>query len=46
MSVLDLPQQEVGKSEQDVVTPVGEIHQQALQGILGYESQLVVHVDR
>ena len=45
VGVLDLPQQEVGEAEQDVVTPVGEIHQQTLQRVLGDESQLVIHVD-
>lgn len=45
MGVLDLPQQEVTESKQDVVTPVREIHQKALQRILGYEAKLVVHVD-
>jgi len=36
--VLHLAQQEVGEAEQDVVTPVGEVHQQALQRVLGDES--------
>lgn len=45
VGVLDLTQQEVGESEQDVVTPVGEVHQQTLEGVLGYETQLIVHVD-
>lgn len=43
--VLHLTQQEIGETEQHVVAPVGEIHQQALQGVLGYETQLVIHVD-
>lgn len=45
MSILDLTQQEVSESKQDVVTPFREIHQQTLQGILGYEPKLVIHVD-
>lgn len=39
-------QKEVCVTEQDVFPPVGEIEEQALQGVLGYETQLVVHVHR
>lgn len=46
MGVLDLTQQEVCESKQNIITPLREIHQQTLQRILGYEAKLVIHVDR
>lgn len=46
MGVLNLTQQEVGESKQNIVTPLREIHQQTLQGVLGYEAKLIIHVDR
>lgn len=45
MCVLDLAQEEVGKAKQDIISPVRKIQQKTLQGILGNESKLVIHVD-
>lgn len=45
MRVVDLTQEEVGEAKQDIVSPVREIQQKTLQGILGNEAKLVIHVD-
>lgn len=45
LCVLNLPQQETAVSQQHFFSPVGKVQQQTLQGILGYQTQLIVHVD-
>lgn len=46
LRVLHLTQQKVSVPEQHVLSPVGEVQQQTLQGILGNESEFIIHVDR
>lgn len=45
LCVLHLPQQETAVSQQHFLPPVWEVQQQTLQGILRYQTQLIVHVD-